>query len=247
MKKMTYAASLLTLGLISGVAHADFNAELNAAALKADNLDVFVIGGSYYFDRVNTTQGPLAEANFLDKQSSFDVAYTRFDFDDHNSNAWALGGTYVLQGTGLYLNASMVHLNGYSEDAYILGGGYYLSRDWTVSVNTEFDEDLSYQGVSLGSKKLFNLGGDNFVTLEGEYTNPDEGDDSFAISSDYYLNRHLSVGLGYEWADRFSDGISSVRSQWFVNEMFAVSAEVAYVDYDEGSDTTYMLGALIRF
>ena len=247
MKKMTYVASLFAFGLISGVAHADFTTELNASVLKADDLKVFGLGGSYYFDRVNTNKGPLAEAAFLDKQSSVDAVFTRFDYDGNNLNAWALAGTYVVQGSGLYLNASVAHLNGYSEDIYGFGGGYYLSRDLTVYVDTEFDEDLNYLGMSLGSKKLFDLGSERYVSLQGVYNNPDEGDDSFALSSDFYLNRALSVGFGYEWADKFSDGISSVRSQWFVNKQFAVSAEVSYADYDSGSDTSYMLGATMRF
>jgi hypothetical protein len=61
------------------------------------------------------------------------------------------------------------------------------------------------------------------------------------------LNRNLSVGLGYEWADSFSEGISSVRSQWFVNDKFAVAAEIAIEDYEGGSQTSYMLGATMRF
>jgi hypothetical protein len=247
MKKMTYIASLFAFGLISGVAHADFNTELYGSVLKSDDLKLFALGGSYYFDQVNTNKGPLAEATFLDQQSSVDAVFTRFDFDEDNVNAWAIGGTYVLQGTGLYLNAAVSHVNGYLADIYSLGGGYYLSRDWAVSVNTEFDKDFNYQGFSLGSKKLFNLGGDTFVSLAGEYTNPDQSDDSFAVSSDFYLNRNLSVGLGYQWADSFSDGVSSVRSQWFINDKFAVSAEVSYADYDSGSDTNYMLGATMRF
>ena len=247
MKKMYYVASLFAFGLISGAAHADFNTELNASALKADDLKVFAVGGSYYFDRVQTNKGPLAEATFLDKTSSVDALFTRFDFDNNNQNAWALGGTYVLQGTGMYLDASVMHVNGYSNDTYNFGGGYYLSRDWSVSVDTQFDEDLNYQGISLGSKKLFGLGSERYVSLEGVYSNPDEGDDSFAVSSDFYFNRFFSVGVGYEWADKFSDGISSVRSQWFINNQFAVSAEVSYVDYDRGSDTSYLLGATMRF
>lgn len=255
---MTYVASLFAFGLTSGVAQADFNTELNGSALKNGDLKVYAVGGSYYLDTVKSNKGPLGEASFLDKQSAIELAFVRMQidgysingqtiFEDTNANSWALGGTYVLQGTGLYLNADVRHINGYSADFYGFGGGYYLSRDWAVSINTEFDKDLNYRGVSLGSKKLFNLGDNTFISLEGEYTNPDEGDDSFAISSDFYLNRNLSVGLGYEWADRFSDGVSSVRSQWFINDKFAVSGEVSYVDYDGGSQTSYMLGATMRF
>lgn len=244
---MTYVASLFAFSLMSGVAQADFNAELNGSVIKADDLKVYAVGGSYYFEQVSTNKGPLAEASFLDKQSSVDAVFSRWDFDGGNINAWGVGGTYVMQGTGLYLNAAVAHVNGYSEDSYSLGGGYYLSHDWTVSVDTEFDEDLNYQGFSLGSKKLFNLGSDNYINLEGSYTNPDEGDDSFTVSSDYYFNQFVSLGLGYEWADSFSDGVSSVRGQWFVNDKFAVSAEVAYVDVSDDSETTYMLGATMRF
>ncbi|MGO4891037.1 putative porin [Flavobacterium sp. W21_SRS_FM6] len=247
MKKIAFAASLFTISLISGVAHANFNTELNGAALKADELKVYSVGGSYYFDSINTNKGPLAEASFLDLQSSVEAFFTRSDFDDENLNSWAVGGTYVLQNTGLFLNADVQHLNGYSENIYTLGGGYYLSRDWSVSVDTQFDDDMNYQAFSLASKKLFDLGGDRFVSLEGTYINPDDFDDSFAVSADYYLNRNLSLGLGYEWSDGFSDGLSTVRSQWFVSEHFAVSAAVSYMDDNIGSTTLYNLGATLRF
>ncbi|MDP5031688.1 MAG: putative porin [Paraglaciecola sp.] len=247
MKKIAFAASLITFSLLSGVAHANFNSELNGAVLKADELKVYSVGGSYYFDSVNTSKGPLAEASFLDLQNSIDVSFTRFDLDDQNLNSWGVNGTYVLQNTGLFLNAGIQHLNGYSENIYTLGGGYYLSRDWAVLVDTQFDDDMNYQGFSLASKKLFDLGNDNFVSLEGAYINPDSGDDSFAVSADYYLNRNLSVGLGYEWSDSFSDGVSTVRSQWFISEQFAVSAAVSYMDDNIGSTTLYNLGATLRF
>ena len=247
MKKLLSLSSFAALSLLAQVAHADFNAELSGVALKDDDVKLYAIGGSYYFNNVSTRNGPLAEASFLDKQSAVSAVVSRFDGDDDNVNAWLLGGTYVVQGSGLYLNASVAHVNGYSADTYTFGGGYYLSRDWAVSIDSDFDEDMNYQGLTLGSKKLFGLGGENFVSLEGSYNNPDEGDDSFAVASDFYLNRHLSVGLGYEWSDSFSDGITSVRSQWFINERAAINGEIAYTDNNGNSDTSYLLGATLRF
>ncbi|WP_340678916.1 putative porin [Paraglaciecola sp.] len=244
MKKLLCLSSIAALGLITQVAHADFNAELSGTVSNDDDVK---LGGSYYFQQVSTRKGPLAEANFLDKQSSVDAVFSRIDSGDDNVNSWLLGGTYVFQGSGLYLTAAVTHFNGLSSDSYTMGGGYYLSKDWAVSIGTQFDDDMDYQGVTFASKKLFNLGGDHFVSLDGSYTNPDLGDDSFTVASDFYLNRNLSVGLGYAWADSFGDGTSSVRSQWFINDRVAVNGQVSYVDYEGESDTSYMLGATMRF
>ena len=247
MKKLLSLSSFAALSLLTQVAHADFNAELSGVALKDDDVKLYAIGGSYYFNNVSTRKGPLAEASFLDKQSEISGAFTRIDWDEQNVNSWLLGGTYVVQGSGLYLNASVLHVNTYSQDAYTFGAGYYLSQDWAVSVDTVFDEDMNYQGITLGSKKLFDLGQGHFVSLEGDYTNPDDGDDSFAVASDFYLNRNLSVGVGYEWADSFSEGISTVRTQWFINERAAINGEIAYSDVEGDSDTSYLIGATFRF
>lgn len=247
MKKLSYAVSAFAMGLMSTFAHADFNKEMNVSLLKADDVNVYGLGGSYYFEPVKTNKGPLAEANFLNQQSSIDAVFTRFNFDNNDLNAWAIGGTYVIQGSGLYVNAAVLHLNGFSDNNYSLGGGYYLAADWSVFIDTQFDDDTHYQGISLGSKKLFDMGREHFISVEGTYHNPDEGDDSFSIASDFYLNRNVSIGLGYEWSDKLSDGISSARTQWFVNDAFSLSAEIAYADFEGGSDTNYMLGASLRF
>lgn len=252
MKKSIVALSILA---VSGSAFASegFNTEVAASYFNSDALDNYAIGGIYYFDRVSTAQGPLAEASFLDLQSSVSAVFERYDTDFDDFNTATLAGTYSLKESGVFLTGSVTHfsnINSSNDKLYGFGGGYYLSDDWALFGNTEFDEDLEYLGFAIGSKKLISLGDDRFVNIEASYGNPDEGKDSFALSSDYYFNSNLSVGVGVAWDDELLDPdntIYTVRSEWFVSENVSLQASIDYIDGNSDSDTAVSLGARARF
>jgi hypothetical protein len=252
MKKSIVCLSIL---VASGSVFAEegFNTEVAASYFNSDAIDNYAIGGIYYFDSVSTTQGPLAEASFLDLESSVSAVFERNEtvFDDFNTAT--LAGTYSLKESGIFLSGSITHfsnINSANDKLYGFGGGYYLSDIWAVYGNTEFDEDFEYLGFAIGSKKLISLGDDRFVNIEASYGNPDEGKDSFAISSDYYFNTNLSVGIGLAWDDELFDPdttIYTARSQWFVSENVSLQASIDYIDGNSNSDTAFSLGARARF
>ncbi len=70
MKKLAIASALLSALAITGTAHA-YQAEVGASAglIDPDNgssSGSFGVDGTYYFNRVQTRNAPLAEAAFLD-------------------------------------------------------------------------------------------------------------------------------------------------------------------------------------
>ena len=62
-------------------AQADYRWELGASYLKGDDYQEGTIGGSYYFNDVDTSKGPLAEAAFLDKSSYVGAGYSQGEID----------------------------------------------------------------------------------------------------------------------------------------------------------------------
>ncbi len=230
MKKALILSSAILA--FSATAQETFTYELGAAHIDAEGGKAYIAAGSYYFSEVDTSQGPLAEAVFLDRSNTLDFAFTRVEADGVSGgvNAVAVGGTYQFADNGLFITANAVQVNGSDDGSFGLGLGYYISGDWTVSVDTAFDEDVEYTGLALSTKKLLTLGGDRFLNLEATINVPDEGDDSYAVAADYYFNRKVSVGLDYIWADSFSDGGTVANVNWFFTPTTAL-----FVEYSDDS------------
>lgn len=256
MKNLLLASSLFSLTAFGAMAQESFTSELGASFVNFDDLNIYSVSGSYYFTPVTTNKGPLAEAVFLSRVNSVTGSFTRSEINldfgngetiDGHINTWNLGGTYHFDNTGLFLGANVSHINGSGDALYGFTGGYYLSDDWTLTINTGFDENLDYVGVGVSTKKLFDLGADRFLTIGASYGNPDEGDSSYQVMADYYLNARLSVGLSHDWADSFDDGATSVNATWFVTDRLSLSGQISDVDTPTGSETVYAAAISTRF
>ncbi len=251
MNKRIITASLLTIASFSAFAQETFTASVDAGYANADSADQYSIFGSYYFSPINTSKGPLAEAVFLNRSNSVNAGFNRseidFSGDSYSFNSWSVGGVVHVENSGLFLNADIAHLNGSNAANYGLGAGYYLTKDWSLNINTNFDEDLEYTGVSVGTKKLYNLGGNTFLNLTASINNPDEGSTGYTVGADYYLNKNLSVGLGRSWSGSFSDGTTTLSSNWFVTETASVDITFARTEIDSFSENSFRLGASARF
>jgi len=251
MKKPILTTSLLAIASFSAFAQDTFTTSLEAAYANSDNVDQYSIFGSYYFSPINTSKGPLAEAVFLNRSNSIDASFNRseidFSGDSYSFNSWSVGGTVHVENSGLFLNANIAHANGSNAANYGLGAGYYLARDWSLSINTNFDEDLEYTGVSVDTKKLYDLGGDTYLNLTASINNPDEGSTGYAAGADYYLNKNLSVGVGRSWSGSFTDGTTALNTNWFFTDTASLSVSIARTEIDSFSDNSFSLGASARF
>lgn len=236
-----------------GIAADSFDTEVGGIYFNSDAIDIYGLGGTYFFDQVSTTKGPLAEASFLDLQSSVSVLLAHNEIDKDDFNLGIISGTYSLEGSGAFVTGSIAHfsdIDGPNNKLYGFGAGYYLRDDWAVLGEAEFDEDLEYLGFAVGTKKLLSLGGDRFLNLEARYNNVDSGKDSFSVSSDYYVNSNFSVGIGVAWDDELFDpdeSVYTVRTEWFVSPSVSIQAAVDYIDGTGDSDTAFTLGASARF
>ena len=251
MKKLIITSSLLTIASFSALAQDTFTSSVSGSYTDSDNVDQYSVVGSYYFSPVSTSKGPLAEAVFLNRSNSINAGFNRSEIDfggnSDSFNSWRIGGTVHVEDSGLFLNAGIAHANGSNNSNYGLGAGYYLAKDWTVGINTNFDEDLEYLGVSVDTKKLYDLGGDTYLNLSASINNPDQGSTGYAAGADYYLNKHLSVGVGRSWSGSFTDGTTALNSNWFFSETASVSVSIARTEIDSFSDNTFSLGASVRF
>jgi predicted porin len=137
------------------------------------------------------------------------------------------------------------HVNnnsGPSSERYALGAGYYLSDDWFVTIDTRYDEDFKYANMSVGTKKLIDLGDDRFISLHGSVTR-----ENYDVGADYYLNKRLSVGFAYNWFDNFDVDTTSINANWFITDTVSVNVSIAKLDNAVSSDKRANFGASARF
>jgi hypothetical protein len=251
MKKLILPISLLTVASFGALAQDTFTSSVSGAYSNTDNVDQYNVLGSYYFSPVSTHKGPLAEAVFLNRSNSINAGFSHaaidFGGNSFSSNAWNIGGTVHVEDSGLFLNGVIAQTNGNDSGYYGLGAGYYLDKDWTVSINTDFDEDLEYLGLSVGTKKLYQLGGETYLNLNASINNPDEGSTGYAVGADYYFNKNLSAGVARSWLGSFTDGTTALNANWFFTDNASVSISIARTEIDSYSDNTFRLGASARF
>lgn len=251
MKKIIFVSSVLSITSFSAFSQNAFTSSIDASYVNSDFVDQYSVAANYYFTAIDTSKGPLAEAVFLNRSNSVSASFNRavidFSNDSFSSNAWAVGGVYHVEQSGLFLNASMAHVNGSDAAVYGLGAGYYLANDWAVTVDTTFDDDLDYAGIGFGTKKLYDLGGDTHINVSANIFNPNEGDTTYSGGADYYFNNALSIGLGRAWADSFSEGATSISANWFVTDTASVSLEFVRADDDSNAEDTFAISASSRF
>lgn len=255
MKKTNLLAVALAFTAGHVCASEPFQYEVGASFSNQENTDVHAVSGTYYLAPLSNGDGPFAEAAFLGRASSISGSFSRVQLDDamlsnFDTNAWSLGGVYQVEGTGYFVNGGLSRFNGDGEFSYALGGGYYLTDDWAVSVDANFDEDVSYRGATLTSKKIWDLGWGDSVNLEASYTHNDEGPNAYGVGVDYYYSPRVSVGLAHSWIDDFDDlntGATTVSINGFVTETIQISGVYNYSNVTGVSNNTYGVAVSARF
>jgi hypothetical protein len=242
----------IALASFASIAQDSFTSSIGAGYSYSKNIDNLSVLGSYYFSPVNNGKGPLAEAVFLNRVNAISASFNRVEVEgpfgsEFSNNAWGLGGVYHIDSTGVFLNLATSQANGADFASYSLGAGYYLSNDWTVSANTNFDQDLSYRGFGVSTKKLIDLQGDDALNLGASISVPKSGENAYALNADYYFNAHLSVGVSRSWASGFSGGTTGVLLTWFPTSSVSVSLGYARADIENVTNNSLALSANTRF
>lgn len=259
MSRNRFIPTLVLLAPLTVASASDFNKDVAISFSDTDDTETFGIGSRYFFDTVDSSRGPLAEATFLDRTTNIGLAYSRSETNfsgvsSFESDSYSLRGTYALGEQGLYLTGLY---NRFDTDfgnfnAYTATLGYYLQDDWDVSSGVAFDDDGDFQSSSLASRKLFDLGGDKYLALGGAVGFSDDFDDSFSLNSTYYFNRNTSVGFSYSWTEDvldLDDGLANIAVSWFVTPTISISAStsIGFGDVDADAGDFIGVGMLARF
>ncbi len=210
--------------------------------------DIYNVGGTYFFETVDTSKGPLGEAAFLDHASSLAVGFTDGDIDlssgdDASGQTYNADMRYVAEGPGWKLSGVIVDVTferaepGDREVNTWGGGlGYYVTPNTTavmsyenVNVNNGGDADR----WSLDVEHFFAFGnGGLMARASGGKTVVSGIDDptTWVLGGTWYLNNNLGLGIDYALEDENGYEIQGVRAnvEWFITESLAV--DLAYTD-----------------
>lgn len=240
---------------------------VNDEISKNIDLTTYTLGGAYYLAPVDDSNGPKAEAAFLDKASSVHAGWGRTtleidgtDFSpkfDEDGDVWALGGRYITD-SGFILEAdyAATEIDNSDVEGFGVGIGYYLTDASSITLSyghTEVDDLDSDEDIwSAGYKQLFN---NKFgLDLDLTYADVESGDDAYGITGDldYYINDNFSVGgvLGYVTSDDdYSEAaIYGVKAEYFFNSHIAFNAGYTVSTPEEGDDNeVWNIGLTGRF
>jgi hypothetical protein len=204
---------------------------------------------------------PLAEAAFMQRQSSLAATFTRLTVDgpgiDAHNNAWSMGGEYMDRSHNYYASLDMEFVNNSKEYEATTKLGYFVQNDWLVTADIyHIKDDLGRTALEYGvsTKKLLDLNTGDFMAINASFRNQDDSSiTAYEVGADYYFGKNLSVGLGYHWVSTGvfqsdEDGFE-VRSNWYVLPNLALNASVGRMFLDDVSleETSYQLGASYRF
>ena len=254
---------------------ATYQSEISTAYADIDVNDdseegyFFGIEGKYYFAPVDTTNYPLAEAAFIEKASNVYIGLGNFEFKEAGDRLdiyqRSIGVDFYIPNTVFYVGAGVNEIKSkytWPAEGNFAGGNDSSKWDsaWFVKAGiapitgllvwTEFTEDIDVSDQwNINGKYVLPLSGEQALNLEASYAKSDisYAEDTITGAVDYYLDRHLSIGAGFENTSYSSDEDSTtdyfVRARNFFTDN--ISAELTYTDGDY--ESSLMLGGTIRF
>ena len=236
--------------------NADYtHGEWSANGFDDTETDQFSVGGSFYFQPVDTTKGPRAEAAFLDHASDVTLGYTYSEVDDNgidiDGDKYNVSGRYVTQG-GFIFEA------GYERDEPIeaeidifrLSAGYYLTENTSLIVDyvdADADEGGDTDGWNARLEHMWHMGDNGGgIKLEGNYgfINVDDGDDIdlYGLEAIWYINQDIGVGVAYENTDfgQLESEDYRLFAEWFITRHLAVNVGYDHQEPDDFDDGAFL-------
>jgi len=242
--KLKTLSAVIALTLCSTAAMANtYQAEVGVALGTIDSdagdADVFGLAGEVFFEAVDTSGKPLAEAAFLQKASSVSAAYVQADADGFEASTAAINIGYYFGDSIFYAGATAIatDIDDETEDDWGVTVGVTPAAGWLVT--TTYFDSVDYE-LNLQSKYVTQLAGETAINFELGYADGGDFDDTVSAGLDYYFNHSLSLGLFTESAEETATG---VRGRYFFNDQF--SGEFSYATEDDVD--TIMFGASVRF
>lgn len=243
MKKLSLATALLaaTATLLTVNANA-YQAEVGGSisVIDPDHGDTatgFALDGTYYFNPVQTKNGPLNEAAFLNRASNINGAISYADNDDTEVTTFGAGLEYYVPNTDFYLSGDVARTNtdfaGDSEDYTTFNAevGYLPIPNLLIAVGlTGYDDDYSDDvDPTLRAKYLTKVGAYD-VNFEAATSFGDT--DYYNLGADVYLDRTLSIGAAYSGSndDLIDDDVFSINAKKFLTEQASIEGSVGFGD-----------------
>ena len=190
MKKLALCVLLATA---SSVVMAENYIEADFSFIDKETFGVdanaSIFNGKYYFNAIDNTKGPLAEAGFLTKSSEVSLKYGTASREySANDRTWGIAGRYVSDDGVIvgvnYINAGYNDIDteynqGYNTET-ILDSGYlevgkyltdYSSLTLSYSTNQNDDEGDQYRSntIAVRYNHLFSMEGDTSIKLTAKY------------------------------------------------------------------------------
>jgi len=255
MKKLACAVAVGAIMSTSAVAD-DYQAEIGLIYGKIDtevNIGPFgtysgdantaTIFGEVYFDKVDTSKGPLAEASFLSKSSGVMASYT--DIEDADDKSWSLGGRFVLDNDYI-IEANYDSLEG--DSSYGIGFGKYLTENTDLVVSYGSDDDLD--ALSADMHSVVDLSGAASLAYSLGVSYLKTSDESgYGLFGDltYYFNNNFGIGAGVS-----TDSVGDVdMTTWALNADWFVTSDwdlgVIYSSTDADIITIDLFAANLSF
>ena len=234
-----------------------------------DEIDFHTYGGRVYFEQVDTSKGPYAEAAFLDKASSLFVDRTeRKDkpagMSQTETDITTYGADIVLQGKWIVnvLAGDGEDPDDDSVDLLGIEGGLYLDNSSTLTFSY-LKEDVDFPDANIDNyavsyKRVGELAGGSYYNVEADLLYRDLGDayviddvTDLDLAADYYLDKHFSVGavLGYADFDGDDEITYGVRTTFYFNDKAGINFSYKIEDNDVLADESevWSAGINIRF
>lgn len=255
-------ASAIALS-IAASAHAEtYRFELNAGLGQGEvelgpfsnDFDTLMLGGTFYFSDVDTSQGPLREAAFLDKASGLSFTRTDMSFDDAGDNTFTtIDGRFVLASDTI-IEASVTRMDdgsGDDSDTISVGAGTYINENSDVVATYTRSDGGHVDTLGIDYHTIVENGNASWgIDLGASYvdTSFDSGygltaGATFYPSANFGLGATLSrTSVGYIDATSLLVGAEYFFNSNFSGELIYSASEEDSVDLDQIS-----VGVSFRF
>lgn len=238
------AFALCSTAAMANTYQGEIGAHFGTIDAGEDDADVLGLSGEYFFDAVDTSNKPLAEAAFLQEAGGIHLSHSQIDADVAERTTTTLTVDHYFGDSIFYAGASYLNTDltqdgepDQSDDTWGVTAGITPVAGWLVT--TTYWDNIDYE-LNLLSKYVTQLQGETALNFEVGYADGGDLDDTVSAGVDYYFNRKASLGVYTKSAD---ETLTGIRGRYFFNEQF--SAELNYSTIDS-VDTT-LIGARFRF
>ncbi len=200
--------------------------EFDGAA--APDAESYALGGTWYFEPVNTDGVPLAEAPFLRRSSFVNGGLVRAELGDEKIDILALNVGYYLPETIFYGRIGAAYFDDFGGDQTNLNATLGVAPLDGLLVTTDFDEDGWDPNVT--ARYVGTLPNAHFYAGRASLVDPDGGDAYVALDFDYYLDTATSVGAGYSEGDERLE----LRARKFFSQSWAAGVSAFTADGADG-------------